>query len=47
MTWLAERRPPAFLVAGAVAVVTSLLDQPGQARLVGVREELDEAKRRD
>ena len=38
---------PAFLVAGAVAVVTSLLDKSGQERLVGVSEELDEAKRRD
>ncbi len=38
---------PAFIVAGTAAVVTSLLDKPGQTRLVGVREELDEAKRRD
>ncbi len=38
---------PAFLIAGTVAVVTSLLDKSGQERLVGVSEDLADSKRRD
>ncbi|MFI4892838.1 MAG: sodium/proline symporter [Phycisphaerales bacterium JB058] len=38
---------PAFIVAGSVAVVASLLDKKGQASLVGVDEELREAAGKD
>jgi sodium/proline symporter len=37
---------PAFLISGAVAIAVSLVDKEGQAKLVGVSEDLAEAARR-
>jgi hypothetical protein len=37
--------PPAFLVSGLVAVAVSLRDPKGQLEMIGVREELIEARR--
>jgi sodium/proline symporter len=38
--------PPSFLIGFATAVVVSILDKPGQARVQGVAEELKDAARR-
>ena len=38
-----EELPPAFFLGGLVGIIVSLLDPAGQARLVGVSEEIDKA----